>query len=289
MQIPLVPLPLKKATTIAKRFMPAGEKLVKFFPSLRKDLYQAKIKIDPIEYVSLAFAIALFYFFLVSGLIGLIAFAGTGTIPLIAPAAGALLSFSSFLYLIFWPKLVATRRMRTLETNLLFALRHLLIEIRAGIPLFNSMVSISTGYGEVSEEFKRVVREINAGSSQTEALDAAAKRNPSMYFRRALWQLVNALRGGADIADTLQAITDDFAKRQAIEVRKYGQELNPWTVLYMMIAVVLPSLGITFLIVLTSFTGIPMPKEMFPFIVLGLGLFQFFFLGFVRSRRPAIV
>lgn len=178
--------------------------------------------------------------------------------------------------------------MRKLEENLLFAMRHLLIEVRSGISLFEAMVGVSSGYGEVSSEFKKIVKEINAGKDQTEALNNAAKRNPSLYFRRGLWQLVNAIRGGADIGETLEAITDNFAKKESTEIKEYGQQLNPFTMIYMIVGVILPSLGITFLIILSSFLGINIPKLIFPAILIGLALFQFFFLGFIKTKRPSI-
>lgn len=286
-RIPMVPFPMEKALVFSRRFRGIGGKLEKMIPSLRKDLYQSEMDVDPVDYMSLVFLTSLFYGGLTFSLVGFLGVILEGPV-LISPVIGLVFFFISFYFMSFYPKLLARKRMKDLETNLLFALRHLLIEVRSGIPLFDAMLGITSGYGEISDEFKRVIKEINGGKKETQALNEAAERNPSLYFRRVVWQLVNALKGGGDIGDTLEAITNNFAKKQSIEIKDYGQQLNPFTMVYMIVSVILPSLGITFLIILSSFLGIEIPTIIFPAILIGLGLFQFFFMGFIKNRRPSI-
>ncbi len=279
---------MDKALKRARRFRPLAAKSMKFFPTIKADMQQAEMDIDPLDYLSLTFFTAFFYCFLLGGLMTIIGLAVNQTIDPMGPVIGIVFFVMSFNYLAFDPKVLGTRKINDLEGNLLYAMRHMLIQVRSGIPLFESMVGITSGYGEVSKEFRKIVREINAGVPQMVALDEAAKRNPSLFFRRSLWQIVNAMRGGADVARTLQSVTDNFARDQMNKIKRYGQELNPWTMLYMIVAVIAPTLGITFIIILTSFSGINVPKIIFPVILAGTSLFQFFFMGFIKSRRPAI-
>jgi hypothetical protein len=58
--------------------------------------------------------------------------------------------------------------------------------------------------------------------------------------------------------------------------------------LYMMAAVVVPSLGITMLIVISSFMSIQIPKFILPLALVFLIGFQLFFANFVSSRRPNV-
>lgn len=288
-RLPLVPLPMEKALKKARKLRPLAQGMLKSFPSLKLDLVQAEMEIDPLDYMSLTLFTSLFYFFLLGGLMTFIGFVIKGAFDPIGLVIGTVFLIMSFNYLSFYPKVQAKKRINDLEGNLLYALRHLLIQVRSGVPLFESMVNITSGYGQISIEFKKIVKEINAGVPEMTALDEAAKRNPSLYFRRALWQIVNAIRGGADVGKTIQTITDNFAREQINRIKRYGQELNPWTMLYMIIAVIAPTLGTTFIIIMTSFAGIQVPKLIFPFILGGVGMFQFFFMGFIRSRRPAVV
>jgi pilus assembly protein TadC len=109
-----------------------------------------------------------------------------------------------------------------------------------------------------------------------------------MYFRRVIWQLTNAIRTGADLSDTLDAIVDNLANEQKVAIRKYGSQLNPLSMMYMMLAVILPSLGITFLVLLSTFSGFAVSEMIFWFILCILIVFQFSFVGLVKSRRPTI-
>jgi len=290
MIIPFVPFPIKKAAReAADTFQKFGDVISRSFPSLKLDLYQAGIDLRPREYSSLIFLTWLFYFLILTLLtfwVGVI----VGKIDIFLPLlVGTTFSVFVFFYLIKYPKLVATRRMRVLEGDLLNSLQHMLVEIKSGVPFFNSMVSIGEDYGEVSKEFKKIVKEINAGKSEIEALEEASKRNPSLYFRRTVWQLTNAIKAGSDVGSALEAIVHGLTQEQMLAIKKYGQELSPYTLIYMLIAIIMPTLGITFLIVLSSFSGIVVPKIIFPLIVLVLAIFQYFYMGIIKTKRPMMV
>ncbi len=289
MIIPFVPFPLKKLRRIIKIFEKSGNVIAKSVPSLKLDLYQAEIHLSPTRYSSIVVFTALFYFFLLTFLtffIGLV----VGKVDFLLPISiGAIFSFFVFSYLLKYPKFLAIRRMKRLERDLLNALEHILIEIKSGVPLFNAMAGVTEGYGEISKEFEIIVKEINAGVSEIEALQRASVRNPSLHFRRAIWQITNAMKAGSDVASALEAIVSTLTREQIIAIRRYGQELSPYTLMYMLVAVIMPTLGITFLIILSSFSGIKIPSIIFPLILIGLSIFQYFFMGMVKTKRPSMV
>ncbi|MFQ6021053.1 MAG: type II secretion system F family protein [Candidatus Aenigmatarchaeota archaeon] len=286
--IPLVPFPIDKAKRVSRIFLSIGNAISKTKPSLKLELYQAEVDISTREYCSIIIFSTIFYFILLTALpliIGIM----VGTIDiLISLIIGFAFSGFVFFYLLNWPKLIGRRKIREIDRDILNALHHLLIEIKSGVPLFNAMVGVSEGYGKVSEEFKKIVKEINAGTPETDALNTASQRNPSLYFRRSIWQIVNAMKAGSDIGAALEAIVDNIVKEQMIAIRKYGQQLNPYTMMYMLFAVILPSLGITFLIIISSFSGIMIPKIIFPLIIFVLVAFQFFYMGLIKTKRPAV-
>jgi flagellar protein FlaJ len=289
MIVPFLPLPLKKAVRISRIFQRLGNTISKSIPSLKLNLYQAKMDVHPREYASVMVFCSIFYFILFNVLIFSIGLFLGRVDFFLPPVIG--LSFSGFVffYLIRWPKTISVKRMKILETNLLGALQHILIEIKSGVPLFNAMIGVSKGYGKISEEFEKVVKEINAGTPEIKALETASKRNPSLYFRRALWQLTNAMKAGSDVSAALGAVINTLTKDQVIAIRRYSQELNPYTMMYMLIAVIIPTLGITFLIILSSFSGIVVPKIIFPLIIIVLAVFQYFYMGIIKTKRPLMV
>ena len=290
MIIPFVPFPLKKAIKEAKVFEKAGAVISKSNPSLKLDLFQAEIPMHPKVYASIVALTTTFYFFVMTPIIFLIGFLARGKPDFFLPlTVGGVFSLFVFFYLMRYPKFVALRRIKKLEKDLLNSLEHILIEIKSGVPLFNAMIGVTDGYGEVSDEFKIAVKEINAGIPEIKALERASLRNPSLYFRRSLWQITNAMKAGSDIASALEAIVNNLTQEQIIAIRRYGQELSPFTLMYMLIAVIMPTLGITFLIILSSFAGLKIPDFTFPMIILVLAIFQYFYMGIIKTKRPALV
>ncbi|MFH1127424.1 MAG: type II secretion system F family protein [archaeon] len=205
-------------------------------------------------------------------------------IVLLGPLVFAMMFYTTM----FRPKVKAKVKARKIEQDLPNALRHILIEVRSGIPLYQAFVAVSEGYGTVSEEFKKIVRDINGGKSETEAIEDSILVNPSLSYRRSFWQLLNAMKTGTDIGTPLGNIVDDIIKDQLISIKKYGQELNPWTLMYMMVGVIMPSLGITFMIILSTFTGTALSPAILITILVGLIFFQLIFLNLIKTKRPTV-
>jgi len=141
----------------------------------------------------------------------------------------------------------------------------------------------------VSKEFTKIVSRVNSGESLEKVLEDSSINNPSPFFRRVVWQIANGLQSGADIANVMNTTIDYLSDEQKIAIRKYGAQLNPMTLMYMMFAVIIPTLGITFLIVLSTISGLNVTEMMLWGILATITVFQFMFLGMMKSRRPAII
>ncbi len=150
------------------------------------------------------------------------------------------------------------------------------------------MKSVTIDYGEASAEFKKIVMNIESGAPEADVLADASASTPSNGMKRVLWQISNALKVGSDVSNALEAQLSDLTSERLEQIRRYGQELSPWTMMYMLAAIIFPSLGVTTLIVLSTFLHVVMPPIVFPAIVSMLVLFQLFFMNLVSSRRPAI-
>jgi flagellar protein FlaJ len=287
-KLPFSPLPPWLMETLTQRVIFVGDKISRGMPKLEEYLYQAELDITPREYAAAAFVTAVFYGFMafvVFFFLNIFLELGMEMLVVLIPFAFfGLMMFSG----LFYPKTLTTKRTRELEKDLIPATRHMLIELKSGVPLFQALMAISVGYGEVSKEFKMIVKEISTGVKETVALENSTRRNPSFQFRRVVWQISNALKAGSEVAGALEVIIEDLSREQVIAIRRYGQELNPWTMLYMVGAVIIPSLGLTFLVVITSFSGTMIPKMIFPLIIGALFGFQIFFLNFVKTKRPPI-
>ncbi len=201
------------------------------------------------------------------------------------------LGFGLFVFLqsLLYPHVTLGRKMRALNKDMLFALRHLLIQIRSGVPLYNALVSVSEGgYGIISQEFGRTVKGINAGVSQVDALENMAMRNPSIYLRRAIWQIVNALRAGSEVAKVLESLVEQFAAEERVNLGRFGREMGPWALMYLLTTIIFPTMGVAMLLILPTITPIQVSGTTLYFFVLIFAVFQYFFIQLIKSKRPVV-
>ncbi len=291
LKLPACPFPLPLVKLLARPLYGFGSALASANPMLRVELTQAGIEIEDAEYLSIALWLFLFYAFFAA----LVSFSlGRALDPskalLVAPVIGLVFGFMVVLQLLVYPKIIVKRKVREIDRNLVFALRTLLIEIKSGVSLFEALKTVSEGsYGKLAEEFGQTVREIGTGTPEKDALEKMAENNPSDHLRRTLWQVVNGMRAGSDISIVLKESVDSLTRQQAIEIRAYGGQLKVLSLMYMMLGVIVPALGITFLIVLTSFPQIPVSEWFFWALLAMVMLGQFMFIGIVKSKRPNLL
>ena len=195
----------------------------------------------------------------------------------------------SFFYFMMYPSVMVLKRKKAIDYELVFAVRHLLIGLRSGMPLFDAMVGVSRGYGEVSREFNRIVEKVTLGTPIAQAIREVVQTNPSPSFRRIMIQLANSVGSGADIADSLEVVLNQVFKEQIIELKAYGQKLNPLIMFYMIFGIIFPSLGLAFAIILFSFVGsgrFTLNAPVLLLFLLMVGVVQFMFLSMVETSRP---
>lgn len=212
----------------------------------------------------------------------------------LALSGGISILIGGFVYLSQsnFPKLYSNRRQKKIERNLISALQDILVQLNSGVPLFSILINISSSdYGVLSEEFKKIVKKINAGRPQIDVLEEVGERNPSIYFRRTLWQMSNGMRAGSDLSIVIKDSIRSLEEEQLIQIQNYGNKLNPMIMFYMLVAVILPALAVTFLTILSSMINLPPDLTMMMFG----GLFAFdafvqiMFLGVIRSLRPSLL
>ncbi|MEK6861212.1 MAG: type II secretion system F family protein [Nanoarchaeota archaeon] len=289
-KIPFSFVPPKLLFKLSKFFYGVAEKIERKYPNLTIYLNQAEAKLTAIEYLSMCLISDIFFFIfiLIISLFSLYFGATILTAIIFSIVVTLFVTMQQFAY----PRLIASRRVREIEKNLMPALQDILIQLNSGIPLFNILVNISSGdYGEISSQFNEAIKEINAGRPQLDALEDIAVRNPSILFRRVLWQLVNGMKEGADISSLITEVIRSVADEQLIQIQRYGGQLSPLALFYMLIAIIAPSLGVTFIIILSSFIALSTltTKVVFYSLLVMTMFFQIMFLGMIKTRRPTLI
>jgi len=290
----LVPPPLLEK--MYRPFLIVGHTIeTVLFPNFNLKLQQARMDITARKY----FSMCALNDTIAAGLIGtLFGFMLTKSkTPFMSPLLFGLLSFL-FLFMFFLfqqrgaPEMYIKKRVDNLEQNVLPSLQNILIQLRSGIPLFDVLVNTaSSDYGEVSREFMGVVKRINGGIPQVDALEKMALENPSPIFRSAIWQMVNGMKTGTDLSDILRDIMVALAEEQIFQVEEYGATLSPLTMFYMISAVILPAIGVNFLIVIAAFMNLDLgtTKGVFYGVYGMILMIQLMFLNIIKSKRPSLL
>ena len=279
---------------VLKRRSKAFIKLTKVRKSKLSDyLKNSGEKIGRRQYLSICYrCLLLNLFFLSVVLTSILLLFKANYFYLYGLGAAFLISGFVFLNQISYPKIFANHKARDIEKNLIPVLQDMMVQLNSGVPIFKILVNISNSdYGEVSKEFKKIVKEINSGVPQIDAIEKYGKLNTSKYFQRVLWQLSNGMRAGSDVTVVIEEGINVLSNEQAIQIQSYGSKLNPLIMFYMLIAVILPSLGITFLIIIASILNIQerIIQIIFLLIFGGVIFMQIMFLGLIKSKRPSLL
>ncbi|MBS3060365.1 MAG: type II secretion system F family protein [DPANN group archaeon] len=289
--IPFLPLPYKVTLELSRFLRPAAQRIAFLFPGLGMQLKQAEVDIPATSYLSIvvfsfsAFSIFFAAFFLLVGY-----FAASRQLLQLSPLLGIGIGILVSLQQLAYPKIIIIRKGRGVDRNLVFALRNLLIQMKSGVPMFDGINDIAKAdHGELSTEFAKAVKKIATGEPPEMVFEDLSKNNPSPYLRKVLWQLSDSLKSGGDITTTLEEIVDNLTKEQSIQVKKFSSVLNPIILMYMMIAVIVPSLGVSFLVVFSSFPALNITEFTFTVLLGVITLIQFMFLGSVRSATPKLL
>ena len=253
--IPIAPIPIPVLVAISSPFMRFTANIGKIFPKLKFELIKSELGVNEKEYGAMMLFLILFYTIFFGALLTLLL---SKMMPengvLLGIGLGLFMGVMVFVQVIMYPTMIVRKKVNSIEKNLVFALRAILVQLKSGIALFDSMTMVARGdYGTISQEFQKAVDEINTGTPEQEALERMSENNPSPFLRKSLWQIVNGMNAGADISDILAETVKSMLREQKIAINKYGAQLKVLSLMYMMIGVIMPALGVTLLIILFTF------------------------------------
>ncbi len=265
----------------------------KYVPGLKYDLIKADYNISAADYVGFSFfnsaflsSLSLIILFLLSFLITKRTLYHSAAIGIIA-ALGIFILF--FIAMLRYPSIEAGKISEKIDKNLVYGLKDLLLQVSSSIPLHNAVANVAAAnYGQISVEFGKATKNIKTGMPLADALEKMAIETKSKFLKRAVWQMVNSIRSGTSMKGALQTVIQELMNEQKNSIKNYAKELNLWTLIYMLFAVAIPSIGGTLLIVLSSFAGAGISKASFVFFLVFGFMVQIALIEFINSRRPAI-
>jgi flagellar protein FlaJ len=286
-----VALPVRERGKGAKPLRVISEWLMPYYPNMRKKLTMAGIETSPDDFLNGVAISTLLGAATLTILTFLFLNSINAEVVWVAPLFLVYL-FICYQYFMLYPDVKITKRKRDIDYELVFAGRHLLIALKSGMPLFDSLVGVSRGYGAVSEEFNRIVEKVTLGMSMTQAIREVIQNCPSNDYNRIMLQIANAINSGADVADSLEVVLNQVFREQVIALKAYGQKLNPLVMFYMIFGIIFPSLGLAFAVILLSLIGstrFGIDASLLLLVFVMISIVQFLFLAMVESSRPKYV
>lgn len=282
---------------------PVAKTITRFpeFEMLSFYLYSANMHYSSKQYVALtvsASAVAFIIALLASATI--LTFLKVQTvIMVIAVALSSIIAFVvTAIIILMVPKQRAVTRGNAVSLELPFALRHMSTEIRAGIGLYRTIQAIAvSNYGELSEEFARVITEVEEGTDTQEALKHLALRTQSKALRNALIHIVRALKTGGNLSESMNDIAEDVSFNLRLAVSEFGQRMNFFGVIFIFGAIVMPVMVAILGSIRNSPIKASMPSfEMLPltvpimaaFYVVIMPFVLVIFLFYIKSAQPKV-
>lgn len=289
-RVALMLISLDAAEKLGARFRGLGQRIAAFYPGLKYDLQNAQIPIGVEGYCVGSFfssgiwaLMAAIFLFVVTRVRAM-----TGPLAILLPLGGLYLVWMFFIAVhLYYPKILAKNVADKIDRGLIFAVRDMLIQTSSGIPLFAVLANVADGnYGLISAEFKRVAGAVRSGTGLTEALEDMALRNQSKYMKKTCWQLITALRSGANLSVALKGIIKLLVDYQMDLNKAYNGELNFVVLIYLLVSAVLPTVGTTVLVIFSVFGVLGVTPEIYAAVVFASFMIQAMIIGYVYTRRP---
>jgi len=148
---------------------------------------------------------------------------------------GGLLAILVFDLALGYPLYVRDNRIQEVEDDLPDVMSHMGTSLRAGATIESAIKEVAgSGYGQISEELRIMLREMNEGRTFEDAFIAFGKRTESLLVMRSINVIVSAKRTGGGLVDALSSIADDM--RENLRLVKERRAKTMVQVLFIIIA-----------------------------------------------------
>lgn len=229
--------------------------IVKKRPELKLKLKKAFSKITPFQYVSQMLFMTIFSVIALLAILfpifreNILIYLGIVLIiVLMTPAIFA-----------FWMSYVdvqVNKMGRELDQDLMFVSEYFLVSLESGLPLGNAIKNLSEIKRPGGRFFKRVYTEFRTGKDLEGALEDAIAYSASEELKNLLKRLKDSLSIGVDLRKVLENFIKESSEKKIIEIKGYSKKLNPIVMMYLILGIVMPSLGVTFFILAAAIIDI---------------------------------
>lgn len=148
---------------------------------------------------------------------------------------GGLLAVLFFDAAIGYPLYLRQKRITEMEAMFPDVLTHMSTTLRAGGTIETALKEVSrANYGPITQEFKRMMREIKEGKTFDDALLDLGRRTESRNIERSINVIVSAKRTGGGLVQALSSISDDMRENARLFKERSAKTMTQ--VLFIIIA-----------------------------------------------------
>ncbi|MEM0231298.1 MAG: type II secretion system F family protein [Candidatus Woesearchaeota archaeon] len=225
-------------------------RLIVLFPSFFKTIYK-NLRGADVRMLSNTYANMMVFFSIVAFIFGI----GIGLPVSVALGNGIALAIikSVILGIIFgaactygfyaYPKLQMQQRIRSIKSNLPFALNHMAAISSSGSPpiMIFKLIGSSPDYGEISVEFQKIVDYVEIfGFDPVTAIKNVASNTPSKELKELLEGLVSTLKAGGEIKSMLRQKAEEALNNYRLELQNYNETIATYSDMYTGILIAAP-------------------------------------------------
>lgn len=256
--------------------------LVKKNPQLKLKLKQAGSKMTPHQYMHQTISMTAMSILVIAALIFMVFNEDIIMTLILEAIAIIVLTPFAFKFWIGYVDVQIAKYGRELDRDLLFVSEYLLVTLESGLPLGNAIKQLSSLDRPGGKFFKRIYTDFKTGKDLEKALEDAAQYSASSSLKILLKRLRDSLNIGVDLTKVLNNFVEESSEKKILEIKAYSKKLNPIVMLYLLFGIVVPSLGVTFLIIGISIAA-PGSPELLKYILVFIFMIMFTFQYFAYS------
>ncbi len=276
--------------------------LMNHFPDFFKQLYlnlrYANIKLLSNTYVNIMFFTTLLLF-LFSFPISLIVF-GLQSTPFFIDFTKALLFsliLSSVCFSVFYlsPNFKIKKRVRSINTNLPFAIDHMSSVAASGVPpaTMFKLIANSKEYEEVSKEIEKISNYIEIfGYDLITSIKSVSATTPNKQLKEFFDGLVSTIESGGDIKNYLSQRSKEALLTYRLERQKYVEAISTYSDIYTGVLIAAPLFFVSTLTLVSMLGGAIGGFNISTIIAVGtylvIPLLNVLFLVFLEVNQPQI-
>ena len=196
--------------------------------------------------------------------------------------------FISFHFWFNYVNIQIRKIQREQDNDLLFVLDFFLVSLSSGITLSNAVYDLAKLKRPGAIFFKKINDELRLGSDLEVSLKNGIEYCASDNLKNLLKKLKDSIEVGIDISKTLEILIKDSSNKKQNQIKNYTKKINPLVTMYLLLGIVLPSLGITFFIIGATIIGTSLLGLRIILFMIFITVFVFLYISYTLFRFQKI-